>query len=208
MCIVAAACGAHQAESKGGCAAEPQQASCETAQLQTLAAAMQSFHRDTAAWPYEATVWAPVASSPYEEIDGFNFNLADTALFVDPSPPNSAAFPRCTMSDGGGSGNPCWNGPYLPVPPGTSLGATPWLDAWHHAIMYMYLEPLGGPRGGGHSQAPNGLIVIWSLGPDGIDGFACTDGTCSIDYRQVAKSECSQPQPCDDLIVQVADSSE
>lgn len=179
-------------------------AGTEGEQLAAIAAAMKSFHTDTGGWPYENTVWDAQPNSKYPQIEPRPVSTTETSLFAVPTnPANGEPLPTCSGSEGGLS-NPCWRGPYLT--PGGSLGAAPWLDHWGNPMLYAYIRPQDG-NGGGVSSAPNGAIVIWSSGPDGIDQTGCSTGACALDYSDLAAGKCSVTG-CDDDIVLVSSSAE
>jgi hypothetical protein len=182
----------------------------EESALQSLAQAFNDFHQDTDGWPLGRTVWS---ASNFQNcstlLPGLSFNTNDTAMFQLP-----LNFAQCDSTHTGGASSPCWNGPYLSINGASdtdvSLGQAPWLDAWGRPRMYAYVRPLDG-NGGSITAAPNGLVFIWSRGPDGLDGFTCSDGpkdNCpsGYDINNFVKGLCSEAA-CDDIIVAVAMSS-
>lgn len=189
-------------------------ASNEYDTLQEIATAFRAFRRDTDGWPLGHGAWS-ASNSLDSEILGLQFYFGDEALFS--LPPTYAMLPQCDATHTGGAASPCWNGPYLPLDPslgGTdALGLAPWTDAWGNACYFAYLRPNDG-QGGGDAAAPNGLVYIWSAGPDGLDSFACSDSSCSFDESAFVQGHCSGtsivdggPAPCDDIIVTVSNSS-
>jgi hypothetical protein len=181
---------------------------CEASQLQAMARGFMQFHADTTGWPLGHSAWYAISSDPvasnWSVFPGLAFAGTDTAMFV-----RWNAINEC----GSTHTAPCWAGPYLNIDgpePNVSLGATPWLDVWGHPRMYSYIQPMGGS--GGQTKLPNGVIYLWSRGPDGKDGFTCSDGDPTlcphgVNIALFAMGECSQPTDCDDVIVEVADSS-
>jgi hypothetical protein len=182
----------------------------ETQALQDLGRSFEDFHRDTGGWPLGIGAWyANQPGSSVEVWPGILFTDHDSAMFV--QPPDLHA---CDQVHTGGLDNPCWDGPYLKVTednPTPSFGETRWLDAWGHPRLFSYLRPYGDGMGGGidRPQALNGMIFIWSRGPDGVDGFTCTGDApdcMGVDINSYVNGHCSQPD-CDDIIVQVSTSS-
>ncbi len=136
----------------------------ESAGLASLADGFRTFHRDTGGWPYYNTVWraeeGAMGDSP--QIDPSPFGLLDTALFKKPE-----ALANC----GNSASHPCWKGPYF-NPAGPSLASPDLLDAWGNARMFAFIRPPD-TLGGGVSSAPDGRVIVWSMGPDGIDQTGC-----------------------------------
>jgi prepilin-type N-terminal cleavage/methylation domain-containing protein len=129
----------------------------QTAAVQTLrsiAEAMRRFHEETGLWPKGDETWNPVTDTA---VAPTKVSATDTALFIRPL--SMASLPICVKS-GGPLATPCWGGPYLSK--GSSLNEDWLLDPWGRKLRYAYL-----PKG--HSAAPNGIIVVWSTGPDGLD---------------------------------------
>jgi len=157
----------------------------EYASLQKVAEAFRRFHADTGEWPIAATEWHWRSEL---QIDSLAMDVADTALFTRP-----ANLKEC----GPQVSSPCWHGPYLP---GKSLGDHALLDHWGHRRLLMLLRPMDG-MGGGTRTAPDGLVVIWSAGPDGHDSFACSDGRCARDWNRVGKGLPSDAASDDVVIV-------
>ena len=157
----------------------------QTATLQTLrsvAEGMRRFHEEIGEWPRQDGTWSPNSCgvvAPTEVSD------ADSALFIRPM--SLTALPICVTS-GGPMSTPCWGGPYLSK--GTSLNED-WLhDPWGQPIRYAYL-----PKG--HPAAPNGIIVLWSIGADGKNG--------TTDPALYARGLPTEPQSDD--IIQVVGSA-
>jgi len=178
----------------------------EAKTLTTIAKAMLSFHTDTGGWPYGETAWYAVMPPwrlvPNVQLDGLPFGPYDTALFA--QPPDILG---CDATHTGGWGSPCWKGPYLSGAATDALGTTPWLDQWGRQRMYAYIRPNDGQGGGiDRPESQYGLIFIWSTGPDGKDGFACTDGTCARNINQMAQGLPSQPGS-DDIVIAVSNTS-
>lgn len=188
-------------------------AAVEKATLTEIAKAMLAFHTDTGGWPYGETAWyaitPPWRSVPDSEIDGAAFNSFDTALFA--QPPDILP---CDSTHTGGYNNPCWKGPYLMGSATDSLGTAPWLDQWCNPMMFGYIRPNDGNGGGINLPgATNGLIYIWSTGPDGVDCFMCTpptadqEPTCALNVHDLAAGLPSQSS-CDDIVQEVANNSQ
>lgn len=177
----------------------------EAAALQDLAKAFQDFHDDTAGWPFGLSAWYPQPGLSAEIWPGLSFSDRDTAMFA--LPPDIS---NCDQTHTGGLESPCWNGPYLKMTQdevGSSLAHTRWLDAWGHPRLFSYVRPYDGMGGGiDRPQSQNGLIYIWSRGPDGLDGFTCSDagGDChEVDINAYVNGHCSQLD-CDDIVVEVS----
>jgi hypothetical protein len=151
--------------------------------LQLISDAFRKFHEDTGGWPLGGGVWN---ASTSQQVDALRFDKTDTALFTLPK--------NARQCQGEGS-RPCWNGPYLP---GKSLADAAYLDQWGHAAEFMLLRPRDG-MGGGNKLAPNGLVVIWSTGPDGKDGFGCSDASCVRDSNRMATGTPSKAH-ADDMV--------
>jgi hypothetical protein len=81
----------------------------------------------------------------------------DTALFTPPLA--LLSLPLCSASSGP-LAQKCWGGPYLST--GSSLADPSIRDGWGRPFYYAYL-----PKG--HFTAPNGIIVLWSVGQDGTN---------------------------------------
>jgi hypothetical protein len=187
----------------------------EQAQLSIIARAFTTFHSDTGGWPFTNRVWwADNRDGDSTQINGTAFTTTDTALFTIPpanltgaggcTPGLSCAVPQCIANQTTrGSQSPCWNGPYLS--PGSNMGSMPWLDTWGRPRMYAYLAPANG-SGGGNIGAPNGLIFIWSRGPDGKDSFTCSDASCIFNYTKFDQGQPSG-EDSDDIIVEVSDTA-
>jgi hypothetical protein len=187
----------------------------ESVQLGEVARAFTTFHADTGGWPYANRVWWADNRDGYStQINGTAFTSQDTALFM--LPPSTlttaggctmgliCAVPQCMENQATRGGqNPCWGGPYLTA--GSNMGSAPWLDTWGQALMYAYLAPANG-SGGGNMGAPNGLIFIWSKGPDGLDSFTCSDASCIFDFTKFDQGQPSGAQS-DDIIVEVSNTA-
>jgi type II secretory pathway pseudopilin PulG len=183
------------------------------ASLQELSTSLKRVYSDSGYWPYENTVWSPVPNYTYPQIEPRPYNSSDTAMLggVPPVPSGYPALQPCAQVE---PGLPCWNGPYVGGDP-SSLGAKK--DPWGNPYYYTYLRPSDG-WGGGVSSAPNGAVVIWSTGPDGIDQTGCSTGVCSINYNMIAQGMSSlpfcsaagaNPASCsDDIVVFVSPSSQ
>jgi hypothetical protein len=168
----------------------------ETMALKNIAAAMTSFHTDTGGWPWGNTVW------DYNclQIDPGPFTTHDTALF---SQIVGQPLSSCNGVAAGGPAAP-WQGPYLT--PGPSMGSSSQYDIWGHVLLFAFIRPSDG-NGGGVSSAPNGAILIWSAGPDGLDQTGCTmtaagSAGCMRNYVSLAAGQPSV-QGADDIIVLV-----
>lgn len=152
--------------------------------LAELARAMRRAQGDSGCWPLGNTLWCPAPWASVREVPPRAFTTADTVL-ASPGIPVVSGSParllRCAVST---AGSPCWNGPYLTG----GLGRTP--DPWGNPFMYTYASSAAGLAG-----APNGIVVIWSTGPDGIDQTGCTSGACSFAPAQIAQG-LSSVAPC------------
>jgi hypothetical protein len=155
--------------------------------LGTLATSYRAFHRDTGVWPFGPCAWNP-APMMSQQINAQPFGLLDTVLSTLPS--------VCQEFQA-----PSWEGSYL-WSDVVSLADAPMLDGWYHPLMYAYIRPEDG-WGGGTTTAPNGAIVVWSTGPDGIDQTGCSGGRCALNISDLATGH-SSIQPSDDIIVYVS----
>jgi hypothetical protein len=168
----------------------------EATSLNAVAQAILKFHTDTGGgWPWGNTSWDVGCG----QIDPSPFTTNDKALFSQiVGQPGT-----CTGPNAGGAPPP-WSGPYLS--PGPTMGSPSEFDAWSHVLMFAYIRPPDG-FGGGDPSAPNGAIVIWSTGPDGLDQTGCTStaqGTaanCLLDYSLLVQGKSTVPG--DDIIVLV-----
>ena len=158
-------------------------AAAELGSISRLADAFKAFHDDTGGWPMGRSAWTPVErgvngakGAPNQQIEPAAFSDRDTALFQKPENLKqcSAEAPR-----------PCWNGPYLA---GKSLVDAEYLDAWKHPRLFLLARPTDGMGGGTHS-APDGLVAIWSVGPDGRDGFGCSDASCARNWEHLGHGQ-------------------
>lgn len=122
--------------------------------LRSIAVAMKRFHDETGVWPLGGGTWHPASGGV---VGPGVFGAMDTALFT--APGTLGTLPACNES-GGPIGTRCWGGPYLSI--GATLGDASGSDKWGRKFRYAYL-----PKG--HSAAPNGIIVIWSTGPNGVN---------------------------------------
>jgi len=156
----------------------------EATALDKIADAFRRFHTDTGEWPRARSEWH-WRTDP--QVDGMSFLDFDTALFTRPD-----NLPACTLS----ATPPCWRGPYLQ---GTSLADPAWQDHWGHSRFVQLVRPTDG-RGGGANGAPDGLVVVWSAGPDGRDGYACSDGSCARNWSHMVNAQPSRPD-ADDVVV-------
>jgi prepilin-type N-terminal cleavage/methylation domain-containing protein len=174
-------------------AVERARASSARGSLQELAYNMKRVYRDSGYWPYENSIWSTTPNWPYPQVDPRPFNTGDTAMMA-PTPPPALTppggtpiqLPSCAAVPPGAS---CWNAPYM-TQGGGSLGNT--LDPWGNPFYYTYVRPPDG-WGGGVSTAPNGFILIWSIGPDGVDETGCTNGPCEVNYSLLAQGKSSLP---------------
>jgi len=175
--------------------------------LAELSKTMRRFRDDTGGWPYANTVWYAASSATSDEWKQFGTN--DTAMLI--SVPTGSYFPvpggygTATVASPNDSllpcssappGLACFNGPYIGR--GASMAAL--IDPWGNAYYYGYSRPANGTGGSlGNSAAPNGIVVLSSAGPDGIDGTNCGGGGCSLSLTNVVAGQCSVPG-CDDII--------
>lgn len=143
----------------------------EQAGLSKIVEAFKKFHEDTGAWPMAGTAWSV---ADHTQIDPLAFDASDTALFTMPT-----SLKQCSST----VAKPCWNGPYLE---GKSLDDAAFHDAWGHARLYTLIRPMDG-FGGGVQAAPEGAVIVWSAGADGVDGLGCTDASCARDWDLLAK---------------------
>jgi hypothetical protein len=212
------ACGFGYVGSGTTCSTDPCQASGTTCTLfeqgesvvSQVSAAMERFHQDSGYWPFSDAVWSAAPGYPVGQIDAFSFIGFDTAL--------NQSVPPTVYGDGdpllacldvwpvSGPAGLCWNGPYV-----TSFEAMDAvLDPWGSPLYYTYVRPFDG-YGGGVATAPDGFVLVWSVGADGIDQTGCSFGTCGVDYFQLAQGNSSlpfcgtpgsDPNNCSDDIVQ------
>jgi len=157
----------------------------EASGLQKIADAYKRFHDDTGMWPMGSTAWDWKTSI---QIDPAALEDSDTALFVQPS-----TLQHC----GEGVSKPCWNGPYLS---GKSLADAQYLDNWGHRRFATLVRPSDG-LGGGTASAPDGIVVIWSAGADGVDGFGCSDASCARNWEAIGHGVPSMPKADDQVLV-------
>ena len=166
----------------------------ERESLERIAAAFRAFREDTGGWPYFDSDWS--TNDPADAVSGgldpFPFLTSDTALF------SQGRYSPCSDDEPIAR---CWKGPYLT--PGANLASEPWLDAWGRVHIYAIVPPE--PLAGSTTCAPDGAVIIWSRGPDGIDGTGCSDGGCSWDKCASVRGEPSKPG-ADDVIVLVGPS--
>src|SRR5690606_36936710 len=117
-------------------------------------------------------------------VDPTRFIASDVALF------SQGTYVSCRGME---EPNRCWYGPYLT--PGTNLVSEPWLDAWGRARLFALIPPDG--VDGAIPSAPEGAVVIWSSGPDGLDQTGCTnvplnhDPPCFRDFKKIATGQSS-----------------
>lgn len=177
------------------------------ASLAELARTMKRVRDDSGYWPYHAGLWSPAPNAD-SEIKGMAFGSGDTVMQSGdvPIPTSGPPLVRCAAAP---PGWPCWNGPYMSQGDMGSL-----VDPWGNQYMFMFIRPNDG-YGGGISQAPNGVVMVWSNGPDGIDQTACTTGGCGFDSIQIAQglssmTSCNSggtPGSCSDDVIQYIASS-
>jgi type II secretory pathway pseudopilin PulG len=149
--------------------------------LGSLAKALKRFHEDTGVWPSGNGTWVGATGT---QKGPSTFAASDTAMHALPS----AATPALSLclATNGPLATPCWGGPYLNL--GTSLGDPQVFDVWGNALQYVYVPP--------GASAPNGVIVVWSSGPDGVNQ--------STDVATLSRG---QPAAGSDDIVQVVGSA-
>lgn len=158
----------------------------EKESLRSIGQAMRKFYEDTGRWPLDSGFW-PM----FLDVDPSPFGMGDTALFLP-----SGGLLQCSSSTGD---LPCWGGPYL---------------SWGANVNHMggQVDPWGNPRyfalfvptdqgTGGASAAPNGAVVIWSAGADGLDATGCTNMTasCTRNINNIVQGLPSVPG-ADDII--------
>jgi hypothetical protein len=160
----------------------------EQVSLTKIADAFKKFHTDTGGWPVGAMAWS-YKTDP--EISPLQLDDHDTALFTMP-----VSLKHC----GDGVTTGCWNGPYLD---GKNLGEDAFHDAWGHSHYVTLIRPFGDGSGGGVQSAPDGVVLLWSAGPDGIDQVGCTDGSCGMNVNMLAKGLPSSDK-ADDVVTVVA----
>lgn len=171
----------------------------EREELEIIADAFRSFRKDTGGWPYFETDWSIEQTDDRTSggVDPTRFIASDVALF------SQGSYISC---QGLAEPQRCWYGPYLQ--PGRNLVSDPWLDAWGRVRMFSLVPPDGAD--GAIPSAPEGAVVIWSSGPDGLDQTGCTppvssDPPCIRDIRKIASGQ-SSVQPSDDVIVFIGSS--
>ncbi len=176
----------------------------ERRSISELAKAMQRFKNDTGSWPWEAGYWDATS-----DVNATPFNSSDVALFTWPTaaPPGMPGqLPQCSPVN---VGVLCWGGPYLGQLTSGPTGSAPaaLTDAWDNPRMFALIHPSDG-GGGGTPSAPNGFVVVWSTGPDGLDSADCYNGGppgCTRDLDRLAQGLPSQAtladgSPSDDII--------
>jgi hypothetical protein len=174
----------------------------ELVQLNALKAALMQFSADTTdpadsvkRWPWGDSYWT-ADGGLFPEIEPTQYVMNDTALFSLP-----VGLTKCGTTVTA----PCWNGPYLSG--GPSMADHSEADLWGNALFFAYIRPFDG-FGGGNNIVPNGAIVIWSIGPDGLDETGCTStaagvpANCAYDPGKVGQGQSSVAG--DDIIVVVA----
>jgi len=147
--------------------------------LLSLAKALKRFHEDTGGWPSGNGVWNGGSAAASQQGPA-EYATSDTSMHTVPS-----GLSVCAQTTGPLT-TPCWGGPYINY--GTSLGDVQTFDSWGHPYHYVYLPP--------GSYAPNGMIAVWSMGPDGVDA--------TTDLSLVAKG---QTAPDADDIIQIVGSA-
>jgi hypothetical protein len=184
--------------------AGPVDSSAEQTALTTLATAMKNFHKDTGGWPWGGAVWIGVNSSRENDVqlEPGAYTDNDTALFSSATL-DTKALPACSAGS-----KPCWGGPYM-MGVGPAMGSMSEFDSWGHKRLFAYIRPHDG-NGGGTLGNPNGSIIVWSAGPDGLDQTGCsttdvmsTQPACSLDYDKLVAGKMSASTG-DDVIVLVA----
>jgi hypothetical protein len=157
--------------------------------IAALTTAFDQFHSDTGLWPYAGCGWDPNGGiSP--QIEPFQFVPNDDVLAQTPNPANCSADIGLFLPQN-------WSGSYL-WSDVTDLASGPALDGWGNPLMFALIRPADG-FGGGVTSAPDGAILIWSTGPDGIDQTGCSTGACGLNVDQLAKGH-SSGDPSDDII--------
>jgi len=138
----------------------------EAMHLATISDAFKKFHMDTTGWPLGNTAWygdctvAPQAAA---------FTTNDTVLFKAPS-----AVTGCDDIYGMWDGTvPPTQPPYFSGVVATSMASSTMFDAWGNVLLYAYFRPDDG-FGYSNPNAPDGAIIIWSTGPDGLDQTGCS----------------------------------
>ncbi len=147
---------------------------------------LKRVYKDSNYWPYEDTVWSPAPNYGLPQIEPRPYNERDSVMqqSFPPTPVGGTQLKACKAVP---PGMPCWNAPYLPQAGGSMASA---LDPWGNPYMYAYIRPMDG-WGGGVSTAPDGFVIVWSNGPDGIDQTGCSGGACAIDYTRLAQGKSS-----------------
>jgi hypothetical protein len=74
------------------------------------------------------------------------------------------------------------------------------IDQWGRPYRFAYVPP--GHAAASHCEdlSATGRILVWSIGPDGIDQLGCTTGACQRDDRALVRGEPSA-RPSDDFVV-------
>lgn len=156
-----------------------------------LAKIFNRFHSETGGWPYLGGAWRasdPIAAAS-GGVDPTRFNAGDTALH------RTIGLPQCSPLN---LDNACWGGPYVSA--GSSMADVNMRDPWGNTRMFAIIPPV--PLGGSVPGAPNGAVIIWSTGPDGLDQTGCTTGGCTWNKEATARGQ-SSTGPSDDIVVVV-----
>jgi len=168
-----------------------------------LAKSMRRYRIDVGDWPYGGPPSSP--SGQWNHYMGnlgpAEFTTEDTALFVMPTAHNPA-LERCQAAKN--VDMTCWGGPYLP---GSSLAEAAMMDQWGHKRMFLMINPANiGIEG--VPEAPNGMVLVWSRGPNNKDETACStpqgapDPGCNANYSRMAQAQpSSTAADADDIVV-------
>jgi len=156
-----------------------------------LAKVFSRFNSETGGWPYLNGRWNPadVMDMASGGVDPTRFTAADTALH------RTIGLPQCSPVT---LGRVCWGGPYLSS--GMSMADPSLRDPWGNVRMFAIIPPV--PLAGSVPGVPNGAVVVWSTGPDGLDQTGCTTGGCTWNKQATAMGQPST-SPSDDVVVVV-----
>lgn len=157
-------------------------------QVNQTAITFKRFFEDTGYWPYGNTVWNPNPNgSP--SVAPTSFSTGDTTLFANIAPTVTPPLLPCSQVNAGMS---CWNGPYLGR--GSSMADPNMIDPWGDVLLYTMQRPFDG-FGGGTQYAPNGIVVVWSAGPNMADETGCTTVNNAVN-GQISPTGCTLSYAC------------
>ncbi len=117
-------------------------------QMVAVVEAYRRFHADTKAWPDASSTWSINTEGSFAPE---SLNEAHTALFVPPS--GMAACDEGVIAG-------CWRGPYLSSEPMKAF-----VDGWGDPLQVFLVANADFSA----ANTPGGAIVVYSLGPNGID---------------------------------------